>query len=97
MHYPILKQKLEDDRKEVIVDSFFQGSTITGSDGSTGPNAAKFGSYYKYMNAAALSKASDMVTLVSSKAFSGQYTACRGEGGGSNCVNCMKFVFHFVV
>ncbi|XP_065938524.1 MAM domain-containing glycosylphosphatidylinositol anchor protein 1-like [Magallana gigas] len=37
---------------------------------STGPNAAKFGSYYKYMNAAALSKAGDMITLVSSKAFS---------------------------
>lgn len=93
MHSPILKQMLEDDRREVIVD-FFQGSTITGSDGPTGPNAAKFGSYYKYMNAAALSKRNEITTLVSSKAFKGQCTACRG--GGVQCVCMIVFPFNYI-
>lgn len=88
MHSSIKKQMLNDDRREVEVD-FFQGPTVTPS---TGPNAAKFGSYYKYMNAAALSKRNEVMTLVSSKAFTGQYTACQGEGeGGSSCVNCIEY------
>lgn len=44
-----------------------QGPTITSS---TGPSAARFGSYYKYMNAAPL-KRNEEVTLVSSKTFQG--------------------------
>lgn len=95
MHSPIQKQMLEDDRREVIVD-FFQGSTITGSDGPTGPNAAKFGSHYKYMNTAALSKRNEITTLVSSKAFKGQCTACRvGGGGGVQCVCMIVFPFNY--
>nr|XP_022301459.1 MAM and LDL-receptor class A domain-containing protein 1-like [Crassostrea virginica] len=44
------------------------GPTITSS---TGPSAARFGSYYKYMNAAPL-KRNEEVTLVSSKTFQGR-------------------------
>ncbi|XP_034308334.2 MAM domain-containing glycosylphosphatidylinositol anchor protein 2 [Magallana gigas] len=61
-----LTEDLVDDDGDWIRNT---GSTITGSDGSTGPNAAKFGSYYKYMNAAALPKRNEIMTLVSSKAF----------------------------
>ncbi|XP_065938515.1 MAM domain-containing glycosylphosphatidylinositol anchor protein 2-like isoform X1 [Magallana gigas] len=61
-----LTEDLVDDDGDWIRNT---GSTITGSDGPTGPNAAKFGSYYKYMNAAALSKRDEIMTLVSSKAF----------------------------
>lgn len=77
---PNLKANARSRQKRSYSIFFFQDSTITGSDGPTGPNAAKFGSYYKYMNAAALSKRNEIMTLVSSKAFPGQCTACRGWG-----------------
>ena len=67
---------------------FMQGPTITSS---TGPSAARFGSYYKYMNAAPL-KRNEEVTLVSSKTFQGVQGATKLWGLGCEQITHQIFL-----